>query len=125
MNSIESSKKPAVKLQDLESKKSTKSAEKPADSSSKDAEEEDHDEDDDTKVIKNSAESMANDAEKLTDLITKSMMGQDLAERRAKDNAKDAQAGQVDLNQSIQQAMSGDNYSLTDQVKNLDKLIGT
>jgi len=41
---------------------------------------------------------MANDAEKLTDLITKSMMGQDLAEKRAKDNANEAQAGQVDLN---------------------------
>lgn len=41
---------------------------------------------------------MAQDAEKLTDLISKSMAGQDLAEQRAKDNASDEGPGQVDLN---------------------------
>ena len=70
MNAIETNKKPAVKLNDMDSKK--KSAEKSNDGSS---EKEDDDDDGDDKVIKNSADSMANDAEKLSDLISKSMLG--------------------------------------------------
>ena len=79
MSAIEKNKKPAVKLQDLDSKKSTEKSKESSD-----------DDEGDEKVIKNSADSMANDAEKLTDLIEKSMMGQDLAEKRAKDNLSDA-----------------------------------
>ena len=71
MNAIETNKKPAVKLNDMDSKK--KSAEKSNESSSE--KESDDDDDGDDKVIKNSADSMANDAEKLSDLISKSMLG--------------------------------------------------
>lgn len=74
VNSIQTNSKPTVKLSHVKAAdKSNSDKKEDANNEDQEQEEDDSDKSEKEKSIKNSADNMANDAEKLTDLITKSM----------------------------------------------------